>query len=263
MSGIGAFASGMAGGINSMQEIKQRKEETDLLRDMTKQNMQARRDAVRAPEGGPDGSGASGAPRSMRQGSVSPAPRYEGDMPVDFAAYEARYDLPEGFLARTAQLESSMGKNMKNPNSSAEGPFQFIDSTAQRYGLKNRRDWGQSTDAASRLGRDNASALSRALGRAPTGAELYLAHQQGAGGATKLLSNPDARAVDVVGVDAVRLNGGSEDMTAKDFANIWLGKFGDPAPSRTRRAAAPTPTPEMPEDPPRARTMRAFQNLNR
>ncbi len=63
------------------------------------------------------------------------------------------------------------------------------------------------------------------LGRPVTGGELYLAHQQGPGGAAKLLSNPNALAVDIVGAKAVKLNGGNEKMTAGEFANIWISKF--------------------------------------
>lgn len=113
----------------------------------------------------------------------------------------------------------------RNPNSSAKGPFQFIDATARQYGLQDPFDVQAATDAAARLARDNAAILARATGRQPTAAELYLAHQQGGGGAAKLLANPNARAVDIVGRDAVRLNGGREDMTAGEFAGIWLNKF--------------------------------------
>lgn len=144
---------------------------------------------------------------------------------ADFGATESRYNLPRGYLARTAQIESAMNPNARNPRSSAGGLFQFIDSTARAYGLRNRFDPVQATDAAGRLGRDNARHLRGVLGREPTGAELYLAHQQGAGGAARLLRDPNARAVDVVGRDAVRLNGGGDDMTAGQFAGLWLNKF--------------------------------------
>lgn len=144
---------------------------------------------------------------------------------VDFSQYEERYGLPSGYLARTMQIESGGNVNAKNPNSSAKGPFQFIDSTAKAYGLNDPFDLEQSTDAAARLARDNANILRNALGREPTGAELYLAHQQGAGGAKKLLVNADKPAVDVVGADAVRLNAGDSSMLASDFANLWLNKF--------------------------------------
>jgi|GEM_PF-2171065 len=147
---------------------------------------------------------------------------------MDFSTVEQQYGLPSGYLARTAQIESSGNPRAQNPNSSAGGLFQFIDSTAKQYGLADRFDPAQATDAAARLARDNASTLRRVLGRDPTAAELYLAHQQGGGGAAKLLGNPNARAVDIVGADAVRLNGGNANMTAAEFAGKWLNKFGTP-----------------------------------
>lgn len=154
---------------------------------------------------------------------------------VDFSQYEERYGLPSGYLARTMQIESGGDVNAKNPNSSAKGPFQFIDSTAKAYGLNDPFDLEQSTDAAARLARDNANILRNALGREPTGAELYLAHQQGAGGAKKLLVNADKPAVDVVGADAVRLNAGDSSMLASDFANLWLNKYNQ-TPEQERAA---------------------------
>lgn len=136
-----------------------------------------------------------------------------------------RYGLDPRTMSRIAEIESSFRPNAKNPTSSAGGLFQFIDSTAKSYGLTNRYDPATAADAASRLARDNAAILRKRLGRDPLPGELYLAHQQGAGGAAKLLANPNARAVDVVGAKAVRLNGGSADMTAGQFADLWIGKF--------------------------------------
>ncbi len=146
-----------------------------------------------------------------------------------FAMKEREYGLPPGYLTRTAQIESGMNPEAKNPDSSAGGLFQFIDSTADAYGLGNRFDPIQSTDAAARLARDNAAYLAKKLGRQLTAAELYLAHQQGMGGAAALLANPDAMAADVVGSAAAGLNAG-EGMTARDFAAQWLGKFDGQGP---------------------------------
>ncbi len=143
----------------------------------------------------------------------------------DFAALEQQYGLPQGYLQRTAQIESGGNPNAQNPNSSAGGMFQFIDSTAKQYGLENKFDPMASADAAARLARDNLGYLKHALGREPSAGELYLAHQQGAGGAAKLLAAGNAPAASVVGADAARLNGGGG-MTAADFANQWTGKFG-------------------------------------
>ena len=123
-----------------------------------------------------------------------------------------------------AQIESSGDPNAQNPNSSAGGLFQFIDSTAQQYGLTNRFDPDQASDAGARLMRDNSRTLFSVLGRQPTIGELYLAHQQGAGGASALLRNPNGLAVDTVGHDVVTLNGGNASMTNQQFANIWINK---------------------------------------
>lgn len=143
----------------------------------------------------------------------------------DYAGLEAQYGLPQGYLSRTRQIESGGNPNAQNPNSSAGGDFQFIDSTARAYGLTDKTNPFASADAAARLARDNKAYLAKALGREPTGAELYLAHQQGAGGAAKLLLNGGASAASVVGGDAIALNGGDAGMTAGQFANQWLGKF--------------------------------------
>lgn len=155
--------------------------------------------------------------------SLDPPP---GDFAELFPQVEQQFRLPEGYLSRTARIESGGDPNARNPDSSASGLFQFIDSTAQQYGV-NQMDPVSSTMGAGRLAADNAAVLRAALGREPTAGELYLAHQQGAGGAAKLLGNPDAPAVDIVGAEAVRLNGGDASMTARDFAGIWLNKFGE------------------------------------
>jgi hypothetical protein len=153
-----------------------------------------------------------------------------------FASTEQQYGLPAGYLERTARVESSFNPNAKNPNSSAGGLFQFIDGTAKQYGLSNRYDPVQATDAAARLARDNAQILKQALGRDPTPGELYLAHQQGAGGAVKLLSNPDAPAETIVGSAAARLNGGAG-LTAGQLAQKWTAKIDGAQP--TPRGGSP------------------------
>lgn len=194
---------------------------------------------------------ASTAAGAQFMGGGSPAPAVGATMPapppaVDagalsplFQAKEQQYGTPPGYLARTAQIESGMNPAAKNPNSSAAGLFQFVDGTAGQYGLSNPLDPVASTDAAARLARDNISTLKTRLNRAPTAAELYLAHQQGAAGAAALLNNPDARAADIVGADAVRLNGGSADMTAGQFAQKWLTKFGGAAGQTGQGGGAP------------------------
>lgn len=154
--------------------------------------------------------------------AVAKAP---ADLLPRFAQAEVQYGLPRNFLAQTANIESRFDPNAKNPSSSASGLFQFTRGTARDYGLTNPMDPVASTDAAARLAADNAKVLTRTLGRAPTAGELYLAHQQGAGGASKLLSNPNARAIDIVGPEALRLNGGHDGMSAGEFAKRWTSKL--------------------------------------
>jgi hypothetical protein len=176
-----------------------------------------------------------------------------------FAEMETKYGLPKGYLAQTARIESNFDPNAQNPNSSAGGLFQFINSTARQYGLANRFDAGAATEAAARLAFDNKAHLQRVLGREPTAGELYLAHQQGATGAAKLLLNPDAPASSLVGDAAARLNRGAN-MTARAFANQWTSKFdGMPAvtpgpgakqvPLTTAQAAPNTARPVAGDDP--------------
>jgi len=135
-----------------------------------------------------------------------------------------KYGVPIEAMAVIAMIESKGNPNAKNPNSSAGGLYQQINSNARQYGVGNRYDPHQSADGAARFMRDNQIRLRRVLGREPTVGELYLAHQQGAGGAEKLLANPNARAVDIVGYEAVRLNGGNFQMTAQQFASLWINK---------------------------------------
>jgi len=176
---------------------------------------------------------------------------------IDFAAKEQEYRLPSGYLERTAQLESSGNPNAQNPNSSAGGLFQQLDSNARAYGVSDKFDPAQSTEGAAKFAAENNSTLTGVLGRAPTGGELYLAHQQGPGGAAKLLSNPSALAVDIVGADAVRLNGGNDRMTAGEFANIWISKFNGargPVSYTEATGQAVSPTAPGPQPRPEATT---------
>ena len=160
-------------------------------------------------------------------------------------SYEERYGLPSGYLSRTRAIESRNGQNTYNPKSGAAGDFQFIPSTAKQYGLADPYDLNQSADAAGRFTRDNMQYLQAKLGRAPTAGELYLAHQQGAGGAVKLLTNPDTPAGHLVGTKAVAWNGGDPNAPAIQFAGKWTSKFdGGATPSVPQAQANSTVTPD-------------------
>jgi hypothetical protein len=138
------------------------------------------------------------------------------------------------YLLATAQVESGLNPQAA-ATSSARGLFQFIDTTwlatikqtgsalgLGRYAdaitqtasdnyevrdptmrgeiLKLRNDPAANALMAGAFTKENASALSEQLGRAPSEGELYIAHFLGAGGAALLIglagSNPNARAAD-------------------------------------------------------------------
>ena len=164
---------------------------------------------------------------------------------IDFAKYEAEAGLPTGYLNKVAMIESGGNPNADNPNSSAGGLFQQIDSNAAAYGVVNRFDPVQSTEGAVRFAVENKNYLTSILGREPTGGELYLAHQQGPAGAARLLANPNAKAIDIVGADAIKLNGGNENMTAGEFANIWISKYNGSRGQMTGSYAASEATPTV------------------
>lgn len=128
-------------------------------------------------------------------------------------------------LSRIAQVESNGRVSAVNPQSGAAGPFQFMPATARAYGVTDPTNPGQASIGAAALLADNKNALNSTLGREPTPAELYMAHQQGATGAAALIQNPEMRAIDVLGKDKILQNGGKANMTAGDFVNMWSDKF--------------------------------------
>lgn len=154
--------------------------------------------------------------------------------------------MPGGFsasgLGRTIQIESGGDPNAENGDHIGLG--QFSAKTWEAYGAGgDRKNAADSIAATQRYAAANAKYLRGRLGRPPTDAELYLAHQQGAGGATKLLLNPDANAASLVGKAAIVGNGGTEDMTAAQFTAMWAAKFDGSTPA----AIAETP-PEAPPE---------------
>ena len=142
-----------------------------------------------------------------------------------FASLEAKYRLPQGYLDRLYQVESGRGTDLRSKTSSAKGPFQFTDRTAKAVGLENPDDLAASADAAARLAVQNRTVLQQNGVENPDGKMLYLAHQQGAGGALKLLQGGDDPAKKLVGDKAVTNNGGKEDTTAKGFVEQIFGKY--------------------------------------
>ena len=177
------------------------------------------------------------------------------DVQAAIESAATRHGVDAGDLARVGELESRLNPDAKNPASSAKGLFQFVDKTWNHMGGGDKTDPALSADRAASMMADNAAGLRQALGREPAGWELYLAHQQGLGGAKALLSAPEASAVDVlaamhengkpIGEAAARerilKNGGRADMTAGEFAGLWRDRFGGQPASLPAAATGAVP----------------------
>jgi hypothetical protein len=200
-----------------------------------------------APMRPPGSGGLSFGPQAAQPAQMSAVAARQQDTPLAqrlapvWNQIEQELGAPQGYLRRLAEVESSLNPAAKNPNSTALGLFQFLRGTAQEYGVADPSDPMQATQGVARYTANSLRALRSALGREPTPGELYLAHQQGQQGAVNLLRDPSRRASDVVGRDAVRLNGGNPDtMTAGEFANLWIRKFEGGSSSRRAVPSAAT-----------------------
>jgi hypothetical protein len=162
---------------------------------------------------------------------------------------QATAGIPSGYssagLARVVQIESGGNPGVANASGHV-GLGQFSESTAREVGLTDRTDGNASIIATQQYAANNSRVLTKVLGRAPTDAELYLAHQQGPGGASKLLGNPTATAASLIGIDAVKGNlpgsmrGRADTITAAEFTAYWASKFS---------GSVPTPALAPPEQP--------------
>jgi hypothetical protein len=187
--------------------------------------------------------------------SVLAHPYASGAMPI---YREATQSLPTGMsergLVRTVQLESGGDPNARNGD--AVGVGQFMPGTWRQYGMGGSpTDPDASIMAIQRYASANRVGLTRALGHQPSDAELYLAHQQGLGGATKLFSNPNARAGSLVGDDAIRKNGGDPNAPAYMFTSMWVNRFNNPDDFQ------PASVPTAPDASPRSRKAAAVSGL--
>lgn len=138
--------------------------------------------------------------------------------------------IDESYFDRLIDVESKGKRTAHNP-SGAAGLFQFMPKTAAAYGLKNPYDPMQSAVAVGKLSKDNFNYLSKKLGREPTQGEMYLAHQQGAGVAAKMLGHPGSLAKNLTSRENIRQNIPArsgfhvDSITASQFAGMWTSKF--------------------------------------
>lgn len=82
--------------------------------------------------------------------------------------------------------------------SSATGPFQILKPNWKKYGLTEKSTYADHERASRDIDYDNYKHMKKRLGREPSDAEMYFAYQQGSGGASAMIRNPDKTAFDVL-----------------------------------------------------------------
>lgn len=183
--------------------------------------------------GGADGALISGS-AAATQGATDPALA---------AALGGRYGPQDtgggidSYMAQTMQRESGSNQYAANPNSSALGPAQFLESTwnglMQQYpqlGLTadGRTDPAQNERAMRQFTQDNAKALSGA-GIPVNPANLYAAHFLGPQGASEVLGLADnTPMVAAVSPEVISANPFLQNMTVGDFKQWTAGQGGSP-----------------------------------
>jgi hypothetical protein len=175
----------------------------------------------------------------------------------------ANYDA-DAYTKRVWQLES--GGNRSAITGSNRGLGQFGPQEERVYGL-NDSNWQDPQAQAHALAMEsqhNGQILRNVLGRDPTPSELYLAHQQGIGGATAHLLHPDGvawqnmaltgegkqkgagwarQAISGNMLDSWKSQFPSVDaVRSRDFTNLWAQRFNGVPVGKE----APAPSPGQP-----------------
>lgn len=152
-----------------------------------------------------------------------------------------KHGVDETFMRNMCYIESKGNPNAVSPTG-AKGLFQFVGGTATQYGIRGREfDIDANADAAARFAKDNQNSLERA-GIEATPQNLYIAHQQGAGGARSLHRFAGQ------GLEYNQLPGGlqnnmrvnnSAGLSAQGYINKWNSKY-DEVDSRVADAGTPS-----------------------
>ena len=193
-----------------------------------------------------------GSRATIEQALKQQAATYDGQKAVD--TFMGRVSGPNGFTAppgyinRGNQVES--GGNPNATTGSYRGLGQWSPALEKRYGINdsNRNDPTVQARAWTLEAYENHDPLTRALGHEPTAADYYLAHQQGVGGATAHLSQPNLAAWQnmastIEGQEKgqgwakqaiwgnmtpemkAQFPGGVDTVTSGDFARMWSQRF--------------------------------------
>jgi len=158
-----------------------------------------------------------------------------------------------------ASIESGTSPTAKNPNSTASGIFQVLDSTWKEYGgtPENRNNPQVQAEIGAKIIADYTNKLETALGRPVESHEVYLAHLLGPKGAeTVLRADPNAPILDVIkgydakNADAIVNNNGMRNLTVGEAIDKWRGRVEraqeQVAIAGAQKPAAPIEAPARP-----------------
>lgn len=156
-----------------------------------------------------------------------------------------KHGVSEDYMKTMAYIESRGNPNANRGHNSAKGLFQFIPSTAKAYGIQGQElDVNKNADAAARYALANKNGLRKALGREPEPWELYLAHNQGLGGATSILKNMQAGTDNISSEVRSNMNnqGLGNNLTAAQFAEKIRDKYNSYSNGINRTPSQPAST---------------------
>jgi hypothetical protein len=158
-----------------------------------------------------------------------------------------------------AMIESGMKPTAKNGGS--HGVFQLQDARWSEMGgtAEDRNNPARQIELGIKSIKRTQDRLAGKLGRTPEAWEIYVAHQQGdTGGAALLTAPPEVNAASVLqsvgvsptkAVKSITLNGGTADMTAGQYVQLWRDRFSRKAAVGAKEAAtSPGATLTTPAD---------------
>jgi hypothetical protein len=147
-----------------------------------------------------------------------------------FGQIETVGGLPKGTMLSMAGIESEYGTNQHRAGSQYEGMMQMGKKEQAKYGVKNPYNWQQNALGAARYMIENGKTFTKLTGQEPQRSDYYGMHQQGAGGWSKIVNNPNGKAAETLGYKNLinnlpnELRGQSSKMTNAQFRDFIQSK---------------------------------------
>ena len=168
--------------------------------------------------------------------SVPRGKRFSQSVEEAILAAHQQTGVSEDFLRSMAVIESEGRADAVSPTG-ATGLFQFTEGTGKAYGLvgpgyDDRKNAKANAIAAAKLAQDNKKSLQRlfkrfGIDREVTDFDLYMAHQQGAGGWTHILRKAESGEAVSPAIRENMNNNDGKGLSASQFVKSWESKFNE------------------------------------